>query len=478
MNTFLSFISTFTTIFFSSMKLNYIIPFFIVLLHQHFSFSQNDNDALFLKNIYNHTLSSSNVYENLRGLCKNVGPRLSGSEGAEKGVNYTKNLLEGMNLDSVFLVPCEVPHWVRGEKEFVRIQNGIMEKPLNCTSLGNSISTNGETIKAQLIEVFSLDTLEKLGEAKLKDKIVFFNRPLDPTLLNTGFAYGRAVDQRVYGPTKAAKYGAKAALVRSMTTLNDDLPHTGVTVYDSIYQIPALAISTNDANYLSKMLGRNPELTAEVYNESENLPKKESFSVVGEIRGSEFPDEIILVGGHLDSWDLGEGAHDDGTGCVQAIQVLETLKALDYKPKRTIRCVMFMNEENGLAGGLSYAEHSNNKKEFHLAAIESDAGGFTPRGFTCTADESVFINHFKALNTIFEPLESFDLYLKKGGGGADINPLKSQKGILIGFKPDNQRYFDLHHTKADVFENVNKRELELGAAAMTSLVYLIDQYGI
>ncbi len=461
------------------MKSNLLFAILIVFQCNVFLFSQNDDDAFFIKEIYNYSLSESQTYEYLHGLCKDVGPRLSGSEGAEKGVEYVKNALLAQEPDSVYLIECMVPHWERGEQASVSISANGEEKKLNCTPLGNSISTNGKTIQGKVIELTHLDSLEKLGREELEGKIVFFNRPMDPTLLSTGHAYGGAVDQRVYGPTRAAKYGASATLVRSMTTLiDDDLPHTGVTVYDSIFKIPALAISTRDAAYLSNQLANSKEVSAAVYSDAQNFDKKLSHSVVGEIRGSEFPDEIILVGGHLDSWDLGEGAHDDGTGCAQSMAVLETLKSLNYQPKRTIRCVLFMNEENGLAGGLSYAEHSNSLEEKHIAAIESDGGGFTPRGFSCTADESVFIEHFKTLKALFEPLESYDLYLKKGGGGADINPLKSQKGILIGLRVDNARYFDLHHTAADVLENVNKRELELGAAAMTSLVYLIDQYGI
>lgn len=460
------------------MKRNLIFVILIVFQCNVFLFSQNDEDAFFIKEIYNYSLSNSDTYSYLKGLCKDVGPRLSGSKGAAAGVKYVKNALLAQELDSVFLVECMVPHWERGEKASVNVFGKSFEKELKCTPLGNSVSTNGKTIKAKIIEVNHLDSLEKLGKEELEGKVVFYNRPMDPTLLSTGHAYGGAVDQRVYGPTRAAKYGAKAAIVRSMTTLVDDLPHTGVTVYDSIYKIPALAISTNDAEYLSKQLKTEENIKASIYSDAQNFDKKLSHSVVGEIRGTEFPDEIILVGGHLDSWDLGEGAHDDGTGCAQSMGVLDILKSLNYKPKRTIRCVLFMNEENGLAGGLSYAAYSNNLNEKHIAAIESDGGGFTPRGFSCTADESVFIKHFKALNTLFEPLESYDLYLKKGGGGADINPLKSQLGILIGLRVDNARYFDLHHTAADVLENVNKRELDLGAAAMTSLVYLIDQYGI
>jgi hypothetical protein len=263
-----------------------------------------------------------------------------------------------------------------------------------------------------------------------------------------------------------------------MTTRLDDIPHTGVTVYnEDSKQVPALAISTNDSELLSRLLKQE---TVRVFIKT-NCRKLEdvlSYNVIGEIQGSEFPNEIILIGGHLDSWDIGSGAHDDGAGCVHAMDVLQLIKRLNYKPKRTIRCVLFMNEENGLAGGLAYADTSNNKEEFHLAAIESDAGGFTPRGFSCDAEEAVFTEKFKSVVEWLPLLEPYHLNFSKGGSGADIGPLKSQKGLLFGFRPDSQRYFDYHHTHIDNIDAVNKRELELGAASITSLVYLIDKYGL
>jgi Zn-dependent M28 family amino/carboxypeptidase len=301
---------------------------------------------------------------------------------------------------------------------------------------------------------------------------------MDPTRIRTFSAYGGAVDQRVYGPSKAAEYGAVAALVRSMTTAYDDFPHTGVTVYkDTLIRVPGLAISTNDAEKLSKALKKG-RVNVFIKTNCKSVGLRPAPTVIGEIKGTEFPDEIILVGGHLDSWDIGQGAHDDGAGCVQSMEVLRVLQALDYKPKRTIRCVLFSNEENGLAGGKTYAKESNDLGEFHLAALESDAGGFSPRGFSFEADTSVFKTYYKNVSKWLPLLESYGLLFEMGGSGADISPLKSQKGLLIGLRPDSQRYFDFHHTANDRIEHVNKRELELGAAAMASLIFLIDKYGI
>ena len=242
-------------------------------------------------------------------------------------------------------------------------------------------------------------------------------------------------------------------------------------------RIPGIAISTNDANMLSKKL-KAGQVKVYLKTECKNMGSRYAPTVIGEIVGSEFPDEIIVVGGHLDSWDVGQGAHDDGSGCIQAIEVLHILKGIGYKPKRTLRAVLFSNEENGLAGGRKYAEISNLKKEFHLAAIESDAGGFSPRGFSFDSDTSVFKAYYKEVSKWLPLLESYGLIFEMGGSGADISPLKSQKGLLIGLRPDSQRYFDYHHTANDIIQNVNRRELELGAAAMASLVYLIDKYGL
>jgi hypothetical protein len=349
---------------------------------------------------------------------------------------------------------------------------------LQALALGNSVGTPERGIMAEVIEVQSLDEVEKLGKEKISGKIVFYNRPMDPTQIKTFSGYGRAVDQRVFGPSKAGEYGAVAALVRSVTTSMDDFPHTGVTVYkDSIDKVPGLAISTNDAEKLSAAIKKGI-VYVYVKTDCGSVGMRRAPTVIGEIQGSEFPEEIIIVGGHLDAWDVGQGAHDDGSGCVQAMEVLSLLSAMEYKPKRTIRCVLFSNEENGLAGGRKYAEMSNKVGEFHLAALESDSGGFSPRGFSFDADTSVLKTYYKQVSQWLPLLESYGLHFEIGGSGADIGPLKSQKGLLIGLRPDSQRYFDFHHTANDRIEAVNKRELELGAAAMTSLIYLIDKYGL
>lgn len=348
---------------------------------------------------------------------------------------------------------------------------------LSICALGGSVGTGPQGITAKIIEVKTFSELAQLGTKNIEGKIVFFNRPMDPTKIHTFAAYGGAVDQRSNGASEAAKYGAVAAIVRSMGLNPEDYPHTGGMRYSAngVKMIPAVAVSTKHADLLSRLSKEDKDLQIYLETHSEILEDAPSFNVVGELRGTEFPEEIIAVGGHLDSWDLGEGAHDDGAGCVHSIEVLRIMKAMGYKPKRTIRAVMFMNEENGLRGGIKYAELAEKNRENHIAAMESDRGGFTPRGFTLSGVEAAKAK-IRSWKPLLEPYGLSDF--NQEGGGADIGPLANQGVTLIGFLPDSQRYFDYHHTPVDTFDKVNKRELELGAASMTALVYLIDKYGL
>lgn len=439
------------------------------------SFGQNHADQI--RKIYDTELSAGHTYSNLRYLCKEVGNRLAGSPGAAAAVEYTRQLMESYGFDTVYLQPVMVPHWDRGGKDVVRIVNsekfGTLE--LNALALGNTEGTGSEGLLGNVIEVSGIEELRQLGE-KVKGKIVFFNGPMDPKKIDTFEAYSGANAQRSSGAGEASKFGAIGTLVRSLSNTINPFPHTGNQRYNPDFpKIPALAISTQDAEVLSKALKAQPNL--KVYLESHGSMKNEvlSYNVIGEIRGTEKPEEIIAVGGHLDSWDVGEGAHDDGAGCMQAIEVLRLYKELGWKPKRTIRAVMWMNEENGLRGGQEYAKVAKAKGEKQIAAIESDSGGFLPTGFSSsgTAEQKAKLLSWSEL------LRPYQLWsLDKPGGGADIGPLRDQGPILIGLEPDSQRYFFYHHTDADVFEAVDQRELELGAAAMAALVYLIEQEGI
>ena len=334
-------------------------------------------------------------------------------------------------------------------------------------------------LKAQVVEVKDFEELKALGEEKIKGKIVFFNRPMQANLIWTGPAYGGAVNQRYSGAKEAAKYGAVGVIVRSMTTRQDDYPHTGVMSYGDIpkdKQIPACAISTNGANYLSSTLKLQPDLLFYFKQSCKTHPDVKSYNVIGEIKGSTYPDKIMVVGGHLDSWDLGDGSQDDGAGVVQSMEVLRLFKLLNYKPKHTIRVVLFMNEENGSRGAKKYAAEAKSKNENHVFGLESDAGGFTPRGFSFDCDDKNF-NQILSWKPLFKPYLIH--YFEKGGSGADVSKLKKDSGIVLaGLRPDSQRYFDYHHTAIDTMDAVNKRELELGAFTMASLVYLIDKYGV
>ncbi len=439
-------------------------------------------DSLMLRKIYDEELVNGQCYANLHYLCKNIGPRLSGSPNAQKAIEWGKKLMESYGFDRVFLQPVMVPHWVRGAKESGMIVIGNNRIPVAIAALGMSVATPADGITANVIEVHSLKELDTLGAAAIKGKIVFFNRPFDPRFIETLRAYGTAGDQRFAGPAAAAKYGAKGVIVRSLTESIDNYPHTGTTSYDKDgIKIPAAAISTMAANQLSSLLKQKGSSPVQFYFKMncKTLPDTLSYNVVGELTGTENPNKFITVGGHLDSWDLAEGAHDDGTGIIQSVEAVRLLKVLGYQPKNSIRAVFFINEENGDKGGEKYAELAAKNKEDHIAAIESDLGGFTPRGFGFSGASPAFVQNISLKwKKLLEPYGADRL--TAGGGGSDIEPLKAKSpGIaLIGYLPDSQRYFDVHHSANDVFENVNKRELELGAAAIASLMYLIDQHGL
>jgi carboxypeptidase Q len=451
--------------------------FFITFIFNHAALYAQQSDAAILKKISDEVMTNSQAYENLRFLTKKIGARLSGSANAQKAVEATARMLREAGADTVFLQPCLVPHWVRGAKEtgFIKLDNGTKYK-LSLTALGNSVGTGPRGVQTSVVEVRSMAELHRLGEKTIKGKIVFFNIPMNPAYIRTFRAYGEAGIGRRIGPAQAAKYGAIGVMVRSLASNIDVYPHTGATQYnDSFPKIPAVAISTKDAEWLSMQLIKKLQLKAFFITHCQMLPDVISYNVVGETRGSTYPEQIITVGGHLDSWDLAEGAQDDGAGCMQSIEVIRAFKSLNIKPKRTIRAVMFMNEENGGRGGDAYLQQAKNKKEQHVFALESDAGGFSPRGFGLDMSED---KRYRIL--LWKPLfYDYGVYeFVAGGGGSDIGPLKELGTPLAGLYTDSQRYFDLHHAATDTFEAVSKRELDLGAASMTALIWLVSEYGL
>jgi len=439
----------------------------------------HSDDSQMVDAIFDEALVSGETYRLLDSLCNHIGPRLSGSENAAKAVAWTQQIMHDYGFDRVFLQEIMVPHWERGStaRAVAHDPGSGSDIDLSVIAIGGSVATPAGGVTAEVVEVHSLAEVAELGRDTIAGKIVFYSRPFEQRNILTGRSYGRAVDQRVQGATQAAKYGAVAVVIRSVSSAFDDAPHTGALRYaDGTDRIPAAALGVQSALRLSALLKQQKSVELSLQLDCRWLPDAKSYNVIGEITGSEFPQEIILVGGHLDSWDVGQGAHDDGAGSMHAITAVRTLQKLGYRPRHTLRTVLFMNEENGLRGGRKYAELAKQNGEKHLVLIESDAGGFTPRGFGVSAADSVidkmrtWLPHFDN-NTI--------TYIRKGGGGADIGPLhRAQDVPSVGFIPDSQRYFDLHHSPHDVFAAVNRRELELGTASIAALIYFIDKYGL
>lgn len=450
------------------MKNTLVLLLFLGL--QALSFAQ---DSIFIRRIYDEALLRGHAYENLRQLCKDIGPRLSGSAQAQMAVDWSYEKMKAYHFDAVTKQAITVPHWERGTTEaaWFRADKGAMVK-VQLLALGGSIGTNG-LLEGDIIEFKQLTDLQKAKPKDIEGKIVFLNQAMDASQIQTFKAYGACYAIRGNGAVEAAKLGAKAVLIRSLGLPQDAHPHTGSMHYDAgVQKIPAAALSTNSANALSEALQKGK---VQFYLEMDcrDFPDADSYNVMAEIKGSKFPDQIITIGGHLDSWDTGEGAHDDGAGVIHCLEALRILQELGYQPTHTIRVVFFMNEENGNHGGQQYAKWVLANGEKQIAALESDRGGFAPRGFGLDGPDT-YLQLLTSFAPIFKP---YDLHVfEKGYGGVDIGPLKdAYPGIpLFGFVPDSQRYFDYHHAPSDVFEAVNKRELELGAAAIASFVYLLD----
>jgi hypothetical protein len=441
------------------------------------TYAQNINDVYqeTAGTIIKTALEDQKGYQLLHELCK-IGPRLGGYPGSYAAIDWCAAQLDSLGCDRVWLHSVMIPYWNRGEIEeaFFTFDKDSKPTELSIAALGGSIGTPSEGISAQVLEVHSFEELLEKSE-QARGKIIFFNRPFDKTVFFSFAGYGGAVRQRTHGAVEAAKVGGLASLVRSVTSLDDNVPHTGVMYYEEgTQQIPSAALGVLDANKLSHALKIDPSLKITLKLSCENLPEVESFNVIGEIKGSKYPDEVIVVGGHLDAWDKGDGAHDDGAGCIQAIEVLYLLKKLGIQPSRTIRCVLFMDEEQHQSGAKAYGYYASYTAQKHLAAIESDRGAFTPRGFNVTAD-SLIIQHMHSWLPYLKNA-SID-WIRKGGSGPDISRIKNATA-LIGYVPDGQRYFDFHHSANDVVEAVHPRELELGSAAMTILAYLISEEGL
>lgn len=456
------------------MKQLFILAAFMPMLVS----AQSNADSVYIKKISDEIMRNGKAHDLLRELTKGIGGRLAGSVQYTKAVQWGEASLKKMGADKVFLQECMMPNWKRGGKDLaaVVLQNGKKtNRSLDVLALGNSLGTGGKPLVAEVVAVQDFDEMEAKKD-QLKGKIVYFNNKFNPTNIQTFKSYGEAGQYRRSGPSRAAKYGAVGVMIRSLTEATDNNPHTGTTGYDEAFpKIPAIALGNYDADYIWSIT-RNSNIKVSMTTNGSFGPDVVGHSVVAELTGTEFPNEYITVGGHLDSWDVNEGAHDDGAGIVQTIEIMRTLKALGYKPKRTLRFVLFANEENGMRGGNKYAEEAKKNNEKHVFALESDAGGFTPRGFGFTVS-SAQLTKIQNWLPLLKPYGTE--FLQAGGGGADIGPLNKTFGTPIaGLMPDSQRYFDIHHARSDVFENVNKRELHLGAVNMAALIYLVDQYGL
>jgi carboxypeptidase Q len=450
--------------------MNKIISASLLLLSMTLS-AQAKEDSIQFSRISTEILNNGKAYTELKDLTKNIGHRLSGSEAYEKSVQWAAKQLRDAGADKVWLQEVMVPVWERG-KESLQIKTSSGKwKSLKMLSLGNSEGTGGKDVSGEIIMVKSLAEYDKLPAEKVKDKIVFFNYPFSQSYVETFKGYSEAAVYRVTAASLTAKKGGKFAVIRSLSSAFDDVPHTGAMRYDDkTAKIPAVAVGNTTADELENLL-KTQKVTAKLNSNCGMRADKLSHSVIGEITGKK-DQSVIVVGGHLDSWDVGEGAHDDGAGIVQSIEVLRTFKKLGIQNNHTIRAVCFANEENGVKGGVQYGKTAKEANEKHLFAIESDAGGFSPRGIALNMDDSKR-NQIKGWAGLFLPYGVYDFEGRYSG--TDIYPLHDMGVPTAELVPDSQRYFDIHHTDEDTFEKVNRRELLLGAAAMTQLIYMIDK---
>lgn len=438
----------------------------------------SEADSILIRSIFTEALTNGQSYGNLNYLCKVIGHRLTGSLQAERALEWAQKTVSKYGVDRIYMQSVKAPQWIRGDKEWVAISEDV-DLALNACALGGSVSTNGP-LQSKVVMVNGIEDLENFKNGELRGKIVFFNKPMDKSKINTFAAYGGCASQRYWGASEASKYGAVAVLVRSLTTLRDKYPHTGSMAYKpGVAKIAAAALSTEDADLLQAYIEDLGEATVTMNLNCYNAADVYTSNLVAEIKGKLSPEKVIVFGAHIDSWDKGEGAHDDGAGVVQCMEVLRMYQSLGIKPNHTVRMVLYMNEESGNMGGKTYAERAKKEGENHICAMETDRGGFTPRGF----DIDGTTGQIAAIKNIAEILEPYGLHhFKKGYAGVDIGPLKQKENlvnpnlVMLGLYPDPQRYFDYHHSDDDVFENVNQRELELGGASMASMIYLIDNY--
>lgn len=421
-----------------------------------------DNYRAAAGRIIGAALVSDHAYKRLAHLTDHIGHRLSGSKNLERAIEWALAEMKRDGLDNVRGEKVMVPHWVRGEESLEMITPRPVK--LAMLGLGNSVATPANGITAETVVVRNFAELERLGE-RVRGKIVVYNVPFTN--------YGATVQYRSFGASRAARYGAAAVLVRSITPISLETPHTGAMNYDQQQpKIPAAAISIEAAELLQRMHDRGDRTTVRLKMEAKFLPDAESANVIAELRGTEKPDEIVIVSGHFDSWDVGQGAHDDGGGCIVAWEAVRLLKELGLRPRRTIRVVLYTNEENGLRGGNAYRDAHRADLAKHIFAIESDSGTYRPEGLglAATAPPQARAN----LQEIAKLLSGIGADgIAPSGGGADIGPIMREGVIGASLDVEGSHYFDIHHTAADTLDKIDPRDLQLCVATMAVFAYAI-----
>lgn len=420
------------------------------------------------------TLTDNEAYDKLQYLCIGVGHRLSGSPGLERAIDWAGETLKKDGAENVHRETVMVPHWVRGQEAAWMVTP--RSDNLHVLGLGGSVGTPEAGIFGEVLVVEDEAALDALGEGA-RGRIVLFNKVMPQYDPGHGSGYGVAVKYRTHGARLAAAKGAIACLVRSATANSLQTPHTGAMRYgDAKVKIPAAAISTEDADTIAGLRRLGAEVRVHLKMEAKTLPDAESANVVGELRGSTWPDEVVVIGGHIDSWDVGHGTHDDAGGCVIAMEVINVLRKLNMIPKRTIRVVLWVNEENGLRGGIAYAKDHADEMGKHVVAIESDAGVFRPTGFSleCTDKqrETVAAEQMRDIMSLFSSSVG-EMTVRVGGSGADISPMKDAGVMLMGQRVEGARYFDYHHSPADTLDKVNPEDLSKNVAVLATVAYIL-----
>ena len=407
-------------------------------------------------------LTSDRAYSRLAHLTDHIGHRLSGSKNLERAIEWAATEMKRDGLDNVRTERVMVPHWVRGEESLEMLTP--VPRKLTMLGLGNSIGTPAAGITAEVVVVRDFEELDRIGEG-VRGKIVVYNAPFT--------SYGATVRYRGQGASRAGRYGAVAALVRSITPVSLQTPHTGAMQYDPAQpQIPVAAITIEAAEFLQRMHDRGERPTLRLKMEAKFLPDAESANVIAEVKGTERPDEIVLISGHYDSWDVGQGAHDDGGGCIMAWEAARLLKELGLRPKRTIRVVLYTNEENGLRGGNAYRDTHRAELSKHVLAIESDSGTYKPEGFGLATTAPLQLR--SNLQEIAKLLAGIGAdSIAANGGGADIGPIMREGVPGASINVEGSRYFDIHHTPADTIDKINPQDLKLCVAAMAVMAYVV-----